>query len=283
MFPKFPKTDFAELTMLATALGISAGCAGLAYLGKTRADDLRHAKENHMPLKHHLVHRDAPTHDTYRAVTGILACDDPQSFDDHGIKYKVCGICSSTAEILTEKIDVIDAQTGRVKHSAKQRKDDVIDRSRRRMFGDLELHGDAVHARCEIDTSYIKSIPFEELGSTYRPGFSAPDVKHSRSEDRKTITRKSTSVSGAKTTFSGVREGTKLTIVGRVVQNHPGSGVGKPTYTISPAPGRYNIVSTKDVDGMISDCETLTNASLAVGVGAVVAGLWFGVYAPTGS
>ena len=262
--------------MIATSLGVAAGCAGLAYIGKMRADDLRDAKANHIPLRHHQVEKDG-FQDTYCAVTGTLTCNEPQTLNDHGIKYKVCGICSSTAEILKEKVEVIDAQTGRTKSKTEQRKNDVIDRSRRRMFGNLELHGDSTHAKCEIDPSFYLGIPFEELASSYFPAHSIPEVKHARSEDKKTITRRSTSVSGAKTVISGVREGTKLTVIGRVTQNQPASGIKKPTYTISPAPGKYSIVSTKDVDGMISDCEVLSKTSLMVGVGATVAGLWFGL------
>ena len=275
---------FPKNTMLAASLGVAAGCAGLAYVGKMRADDLRLAKANHMPLKHHIVNRDSGVHDnTYRAVTGALSCSESQSFDDHGIKYKVCGICSSTAEILTENVEVIDAETGRVKHQSKHRKNDIIDRSRRRIFGDLELRGDSAHARCEIDPSYNKSIPFEELASSFSPGYSIPEVRHSRSEDSKTITRKSMSISGSKTVFSGIQEGAKLTVVGRVTQNKTESGVDKPAYTISPAPGRYNVVGTKDVDGMISDCETFSNVSLIVSICTTTAGLWFGLYAPPSS
>ena len=69
-------------------------------------------RRNHTPLKDHLLSGD---NNTYRAVTGTLSCNGSQSFDDHGIKYKVCGICSSTAEILTERVEVIDTRTGKSK------------------------------------------------------------------------------------------------------------------------------------------------------------------------
>ena len=259
----------------ATLVGLSAGCLIFSEIHKNRATDLKDAMKMRKPS--------GAAESSYGTFTGTLSSTGVETFEHMGIKHRVCGVSSEVVEIMEEKTEKIDTNTGRVMSKTTKRSQDVLDRSEKRFFGNLSLVEDGI-VSCEVDQSFHKLIPFEEIASSFRPGFGTEvDMVRKKGERRSdgtrlskdTIIKKSKRVNGAKTTYLGIKEGTKLTVVGSL------KVVGPATYSIAPAPGRYNIVSHQSIESMISDSEAASEACRYAGVGSGLLGVLLHFYPPS--